>query len=93
MQDFCLKKNFCVILRINPFKIIFPNTNQAIYLHIWKKSSTFAPELMTSAENMKSQIATSSDEFLRSQIVTIETEDDFLRSQNATIEIPSRPWR
>jgi hypothetical protein len=50
MQDFCLKKNFCVILRINPFKIIFPNTNQAIYLHMSKKSSIFAPDLGASNE-------------------------------------------
>jgi hypothetical protein len=50
MQDFCLKKNFCVILRINPFKIIFPNTNQAIYLHMSKILCTFAPELGASNE-------------------------------------------
>lgn len=41
-------------------------------------------------EDMSSQIATSSDEFLRSQIVTLETEDDFLRSQNATIDMRGR---
>ena len=41
-------------------------------------------------EDMSSQIATSSDEFLRSQIVTIENEDDFLRSQNATIDMRGR---
>ena len=37
------------------------------------------------AEFSRSQNATSSDEFLRSQIVTIETEDDFSRSQIATM--------
>ena len=41
-------------------------------------------------EDMSSQIATSSDEFLRSQNATIETEDDFLRSQNATIDMRGR---
>ena len=41
-------------------------------------------------EDMSSQIATSSDEFLRSQFATIETEDDFLRSQNATIDMRGR---
>ena len=35
---------------------------------------------------MKSQNVTSSEELLRSQIVTIENEDDFLRSQDATLK-------
>ena len=41
-------------------------------------------------EIMKSQIVTSSEEFLRSQIVTIENKEDFLRSQNVTIDMRGR---
>ena len=40
--------------------------------------------------HLTSQFATSSEDFLRSQIATIETEDDFLRSQNATIDMRGR---
>ncbi len=39
--------------------------------------------LNADGDELKSQFATSKDEFLRSQIVTIETEDDFSRSQIA----------
>ena len=41
-------------------------------------------------ESLRSQIATSSEDFLRSQFATIENEEDFLRSQNATIDMRGR---
>ena len=53
----------------------------------WK--SQFATSILDD-EDMSSQIATRSNEVLRSQIVTIENEDDFLRSQNVTIDMRGR---
>ena len=41
-------------------------------------------------EILKSQIVTSSEEVLRSQIATIENDEDFLRSQFATIDMRGR---
>lgn len=65
--------------------------NQAVKRNIERFPEDFMFQLTKEEfENWKSQFAISSDEFLRSQIVTIETEDDFLRSQNATIDMRGR---
>ncbi|MBR0064616.1 MAG: ORF6N domain-containing protein [Paludibacteraceae bacterium] len=65
--------------------------NQAVKRNIERFPEDFMFQLTKEEfENWKSQIAISSEDFLRSQIVTIENEEDFLRSQNATIDMRGR---
>ena len=47
-------------------------------------------EVLETGKNISSHFATSSEDFLRSQFATIETEEDFLRSQNATLDMRGR---
>jgi hypothetical protein len=66
--------------------------NQAVKRNIERFPEDFMFQLSKEEfENWKSQFAISNtDEFLRSQIVTIENEGDDLRSQNVTIDMRGR---
>ena len=65
--------------------------NQAVKRNIERFPEDFLFQLTKEEyEILKSQIVTSSEEVLRSQIVTIENDEDFLRSQIATIDMRGR---
>ena len=65
--------------------------NQAVKRNIERFPEDFMFQLSKEEYGLlKPQIVTSSEDFLRSQIVTIENEDDYLRSQFATIDMRGR---